>query len=68
MGWSPTQTLSKLVFYLEWSFPFPWPHFFHYNIGGQDISLPQGLGSELLVTELRSVGHKERMEQESHVA
>lgn len=33
--------------------------FFHYRKGGQDISLPQGPGSELLVTGLRSVGHKE---------
>lgn len=37
----------------------PWPLFFHYSKAGQDISLPQGPGSELLVTGPRSVGHKE---------
>lgn len=49
--------LSRRSFFLAF--------FFHYSKGGQDISLPQGWGSELLVTELRGVDHKE---QESHVA
>lgn len=39
--------------------PFSLASFFHYRKGGQDISLPQGPGSEVLVTGLRSVGHKE---------
>ena len=55
----PEQIMSSLSFIQTFPILFLWPTVFHYSKRGQDISLPQGPGSDLLVTELGSVDYKE---------